>query len=256
MTLTYSQLGNNGRLGNQMFQYAALYGTAFLRGFNLAIPKDGHHLLDTFELTSDIIEDSTKADKTYQEPGFLYDLAIGTIDPNTELRGYFQSPYYFIHCEDRIREEFKFKSSIENKAKEIFAAIKDDRPTCSIHFRRTDYLDKSRYHHVQSSAYYNRCIQVILQNVPNAKFVCFSDDIEWCKDNLGDAFEFVHNSPAVDMAILAKCDMHIIANSSFSWWGAWLSKSQVVLTPAKWFGPAGPPDWQTIYCQGWHQVGD
>ena len=48
MTLTYSQLGNNGRLGNQMFQYAALYGTAFLRGFNLAIPKDGHHLLDTF----------------------------------------------------------------------------------------------------------------------------------------------------------------------------------------------------------------
>ncbi len=255
--MTYSMLGKNGRLGNQMFQYAALMGTSFIRGKKFMIPKEGHDLHDVFELGSQEDFDPTyTAEFVYQEPSFLYDKNVNILPDRTELKGYFQSPYYFLHCEDRIREEFKFKKEIEEEASACVEYFRQkDNPLCSIHFRRTDYLEKSDYHHVQDVNYYNQCLQIIQNNVPNSRFICFSDDIEWCKNTLGNSLEYVHNSPAVDLAIMSKCDMHIIANSSFSWWGAWLSKSSGVLAPSKWFGPSGPSDWRSVYYPGWPKIG-
>ena len=86
-------------------------------------------------------------------------------------------------------------------------------------------------------------------------FIVFSDDIEWCKENMGGNLSFADSSPAVDMCTMSSCDIHIIANSSFSWWGAYLAKSNAVIAPKQWFGPDGPENWDTVYYHNWNIVG-
>tara|TARA_Y100000034_G_C6905427_1_gene419961 strand:- start:879 stop:1649 length:771 start_codon:yes stop_codon:yes gene_type:complete len=255
--LTYLELGQNGRLGNQMFQYAALCGTSFLRGYKFMISSGGHDLLNTFELGSQYEWDESKLpDQMYQEPSFLYDPHVAIVPDNTELKGYFQSPNYFMHCEDEIKKNFKFKQHILDEAEEqMKSLVPENVPTCAIHIRRGDYLQKSTYHACQPPAYYSTAAQAVGEQVPNVHFIIFSDDIEWCKNNMGGNLSFADNSPAVDMCIMSKCNIHIIANSSFSWWGAWLAESNAVIAPKQWFGPDGPENWETVYYPSWNIVG-
>ena len=91
---------------------------------------------------------------------------------------------------------------------------------------------------------------------PKTKFVIFSDDYEWCKENLDSSFlyhDFI--DPYYDMCLMSKCDMHIIANSSFSWWGAYLADNSTVIAPLSWFGETGPKRWCTIWCSHWNVIG-
>ena len=92
----------------------------------------------------------------------------------------------------------------------------------------------------------------ILSTFKSVKFLVFSDDLEWCKNNLPSGVLYSTASDQFeDMCAMTLCDSHIVANSSFSWWGAWLSNSRCVIAPRAWFGPKGPTDWSTIYGHGW-----
>ena len=254
--LTYNKLGQNGRLGNQMFQYAALLGTAFIRGRKFMIVDSGHSLLDTFELGSQEKYDKKhRPNFIYHESSFLYDPNINLIADNTEIMGYFQSPNYFIHCEDEVRKNFIFKKEIKQEAEiELKKLAVPNRPTCSVHIRRTDYIDKSNYHASGDMDYLQNAVKMVNENIPGCTFIVFSDDIPWCKQHLNGDVSFSENTPEVDMCMMSMCPIHIIANSSFSWWAAWLSESQAVIAPKKWFGPDGPKDWSTVYYPTWVQV--
>jgi hypothetical protein len=93
---------------------------------------------------------------------------------------------------------------------------------------------------------------------PDKEFLIFSDDIKWCENadiffgGSSKGFHFSKNDQMVDMCLMSRCTGgHIIANSTFSWWGAWLAKSEKVVAPKNWFGEKGHKDWQDIYCDGW-----
>jgi len=254
---SYSRLGTNGRLGNQMFQYAALYGLGFLRGREVGIPVTGHDLYRAFPSLSATPLETVTAEQLYREPKFEFNEGIWLCPDNTDIDGYFQSEQYFYHCTDRIREEFRFASGIDRLATEFLKqANPDDNPICSIHMRRGDYLQKADYHTVLGSEYYNAALSMVQQQIENVKFLAFSDDVEWVKTILPpeilvvDTSENNENSPIIDMCIMSKCHVHVIANSSFSWWGAWLSGSKAVIAPQQWFGPKGPDTWETVYAHG------
>lgn len=254
--MTYSELGKNGRLGNQMFQYAALVGTSFMRGRKFMIPETGHSLYETFLLGSqEEYDESHTPDFIYTEPRFDYEASVCKVEDNTELKGFFQSPNYFVHCEDKIRDNFLFKPEIEEIAKiQLSKLVPNNRPICSLHIRRTDYLTKTSYHPAEDLAYIKNAVEAVSNNIDGVFFLVFSDDIPWCKENIGGDVAFSTNTPAIDMCMMSKCPIHIIANSSFSWWGAWLSKSKAVIAPKNWFGPDGPDDWSTVYYPTWVQL--
>jgi hypothetical protein len=249
---SYTHLGKNGQLGNQMFQYAALYSLGFLRGTKIKIPSTGHDLLRAFPNLSATIDDTPFRGKTYQEPTFLFDPSIWTLEDGTDLFGYFQSPHYFLHCAHQINAEFTFHDEVQEIANKAITVLNSEL-LCAMHFRRKDYLNLADYHHNQDANYYNEAVSLVLKNYPNVKFIAFSDDVDWCKQNLPkeitvmDTRDQGSDSMFIDMCIMSKCQMHIIANSSFSWWGAFLSRSTGVIAPKKWFGPRGPKEWDTVY---------
>lgn len=249
--ITYSQLGKNGRLGNQMFQYATLLSVGLTRGYQVAIPSN-QQLSKVFKLkNAEYIEDFDNK-LVYKEKDFTFDGSIFLVPDNVDLHGYFQSGYYFGSCEDFVRKEFEFQDEIKQKASQFlekYAGI----PLCSVHVRRGDYKRLSNYHTNLDKEYYIPACSLVYENVPNVKFLVFSDEPDWCRESFkDDKFVIVDTKDdALDLCIMSQCPVHIIANSSFSWWGAWLSRSTAVVAPKQWFGPAGPKTWDSVYQKGW-----
>ena len=249
--ITYSQLGKNGRLGNQMFQYAALFSVGLTRGFEIGIPK-GTKLSEVFQIPNAIQLKDIRVNKLYKEKDFLFDPSIFLIPDECDILGYFQSGNYFNLCKEAILKEFKFKKDIEEKSN-LFLTKFSGKDLCSLHIRRGDYKNLSNYHTNLGSEYYQHAIKVVNDNIKNKHFLVFSDEPEWCKKNLsGDDFTIIDIfDDAVEMCMMSKCKVHIISNSSFSWWGSYLSNSPAVIAPKSWFGPEGPKNWETIYERGW-----
>lgn len=269
---TYKGLGGNGRLGNQMFQYATLLNVAKINNEQFSIPTtvdrhdfrlDGQYeIIDAFpNLTSnkvdkESIEELTK--RQYVEPGFKYDPNVKIVRSSTDLHGYFQSELYFQESEDQIRKEYVFSKDIRSSSKSKMDDIRTlalSEKLCAVHIRRTDYKNNPDYHTNLDSNYYNPAIQGMMSTFPGIKFVIFSDDIEWCKQNMPP--ETIFSTAAdqyEDMCMMSMCDTHIIANSSFSWWASWLGKSELTVAPKQWFGSKGPGDWSTIYRTGWYLI--
>ena len=267
---TYKNLGHNGRLGNQMFQYAALFAQGYRRGSEIVIPKsvtreifplDGEYeLLSAFpnlSATRASQEDMTHITDQYQEKSFLYDGNITLIKDDVDLFGFFQSELYFADIKEEIKREFAFSPDIVSSAKTKLEDIRRNstaqRPSlCALHVRRSDYKNSPEYHTNLGPEYYNIAVQNILSSFENSQLVVFSDDIGWCKNNMPAGTTFsTADSQFEDMCMMSMCDTHIIANSSFSWWAAWLSDSKRVIAPKSWFGPLGPADYSTIYCPSW-----
>lgn len=258
-----SQIGNYGHLGNQMFQYASLRGIASNRGFDWAIPSAGEFgnryplrssIYACFELDSltdhNIIR--TIASQTVVERKFDFDEELFDSCPdNSDLIGYFQSYRYFDQIKDSIRQDFKFKPDVADSAKKFLKDI-DTSNAVSVHVRRTDYVSNSAYHtNIPADFYLN-----VIKNIGNIDHVViFSDDIGWCRENFrGSDVLFSDQSAYIDMCAMSMCRTNIIANSSFSWWAAWLNqwKNKLVFSPSQWFGPANahlntkdliPKDW-------------
>lgn len=244
--LAFNHIGHLGRLGNQMFQYASLRGIAARRGYDFGIPPSkfedewrSHQLFEVFDLPHLSRQNVKYLDggnaPVAQERFFHFDQLLFDQCPNdVSLFGFFQSEKYFKHIEESIKEDFTFREHILEPCKEIAEGFENP---VSLHVRRTDYLTNNANHHNLDLSYYEEA----LKHFDDRQVIVFSDDPEWCKEQslFSDDRFLVSESEdnKIDLCLMTFCTSHIIANSSFSWWGAWLANSQKVIAPSKWFGP-------------------
>ena len=179
------------------------------------------------------------------EPHFHYWPEIKNVPSDCYLMGYWQSEQYFLAAASQIRAEFSFRQPLSPRNIEL-AGQMDQTNAISLHVRRGDYVDNSKNlktYELCSLDYYSASIRHIAERVENPNFFIFSDDIDWAKKNLIIDFShqyISHNQGAEsynDMRLMSCCKHHIIANSSFSWWGAWLNASadKLVIAPKIWF---------------------
>lgn len=240
-----------GGLGNQLFQIATAYSLSidnndeFLVNFNAgsftqkpAIEYKNNVLYKIKELIN-----LSACKYVYYEPFFKYNEIPYTKD--IVLHGYFQSEKYFLKNKELIQKLF-LNDNIIDQLKSKYQNILDN--SVSIHIRRGDYLTKPSFHTNQKIDYYTNSINY-LQNIKN--ILIFSDDIDWCKSNfIDDRISFISElSDYEDLYLMSLCENNITANSSFSWWGAWLNlnKNKKVIMPKLWFGPSANIDWSDIY---------
>ena len=259
----YNHLGKNGRFGNQMFQYAALKGIARKHGYDFCIPsgpktEDGfrdeenqHKLLMAFKMPKVKLVDKFPA-PYFQETKNTFDEDLfENCKDNVNLYGFFQTEKYFKHIEDEIRNDFTFVDDILKPCIDAF----NSEDLIGLHIRRSDYVQKQNYHPLCTLDYYKEALEKLPKKVP---VVVVSDDPEWCSDqSIFDSDRFLiseSDDNIVDMCILSTCKYHIIANSSFSWWGAWLANSEKVIAPKVWFGPAANLDDSDIVPERWERI--
>ena len=187
---------------------------------------------------------------------------------NQALFGFFQSDKYF-YSDAFVVNLFRPARDFMGKLNGIWQHIYYDkiRIPIAVHVRRTDYLQHSDSFPVLPESYYRKAMTLMKAQYPGCEFIFFSDDIPWCKETFGNNEPGIHYSEGhddiTDMYLMAKCRHHIIANSSYSWWGAWLRKIfygldliHTVIAPAVWAGPTwranSPTDkFQDFYCKGW-----
>jgi hypothetical protein len=261
MAISYNRLGSNGRLGNQMFQYAGLRGIAAHRGYNWLIPRpdsygdSNYGLFDCFEMSS--VQESNF--------GFLNAKSISTgqfhfiqeffdsCPDNVNLHDHFTTEKYFLNIEDLIRQDYRFKKEIFNPCKEIIDELENP---IFLHVRRGDYFVNLDAHPVCPISYYEKALNYFDDET---SVLVFSDDIEWCKEQeffqddrfmlseycerypqLSDTLYGKQNSliPYFDLCMMSLCTGGVIANSTLSWWGAWLidKPTQPIVAPKPWFG--------------------
>ena len=263
----------SGGLGNQMFQFAAGYALAKKVNGELSIIFSSG-MGDTqrkYELNNfkDINSYYThfkhspfwiftrfifffKIKKSFHESNtFVYDPAFFDVGQNVDIFGYFQSEKYFNFIRKDILSIFKFKRASDPNYLEVVKKIKASN-SVSVHIRRGDYvLNKTTnaFHGVLSIAYYKKAINHIKANVYKPKLFLFTDDPEW----VGKNFNFLGRFDLIDinrgelsyrdMELMSLCKHNIIANSSFSWWGAWLNLNQdkIVIAPKKWLRDESVP---------------
>ena len=179
------------------------------------------------------------------EPYFNYWPAFFKLDHDCYLYGYWQSEQYFKDFADIIRQDFAFKIPLDERNKKVVLEMTNTQ-SVSLHVRRGDYVNdpkNSNIMHICSLEYYRQAINHIVNRIEQPVFYIFSDDIVWVKEHLSIEFPCVyidHNSGSEsyrDMQLMSLCKHHVIANSSFSWWGAWLNANpeKTVIAPREWF---------------------
>ena len=179
------------------------------------------------------------------EPHFNFFSEFFSINSNSYLYGYWQSEKYFKRAEQLIRKDFSFKVPLIGKNKLISSQIANSNAV-SIHIRRGDYVSDaktSKIMNICDKRYYEKAIAYISSKIDNAVFYVFSDDLDWARQNIvfpHPCLFIDHNrneNSHFDMHLMSLCKHHIIANSSFSWWGAWLNRSvdKIVVAPKCWF---------------------
>lgn len=259
--ITFHMLGKTGRLGNQMFQYAATKSAAINCNSLFAIPIENHELSNWFNIDCKFYSLEQNLSlinklKYYNEAIFHYDSRFQTITDNTTLFGYFQSDKYFEKYEHIIRKDFTFKDQILDNVATFMKDLSGQKEIVSVHIRRGDYVNLQQFHPLCSEKYYNEAMNIM----GDCKFLIFSDDIQWCKNTFGNSRDIIYSdlpSHISDLCAMTMCDHNIIANSSFSWWGAWLNnnKNKKVVAPARWFGESySDKNTKDIYCESWIKI--
>jgi hypothetical protein len=278
--LAFNHLGSLGRLGNQMFEYAALRGIAAYHGYEWCIPPsdrkgiENYSLHECFNLAPQINESVIEEFEYAQEPHFHFSQELFEKCPdNVSLYGFFQSEKYFQHISDEIRNDFTFHDRHLSPCKEMIESVEGE--PIMLHVRRGDpnltdprgfkwsYIQCGDQHPVQSIEYYERALAEFDDDQP---VIVFSDSMDWVKEQeffSGDRFlisepeqKYADGSftPYVDLCLMSLCSHAIIANSSMSWWGAWLQSNpnKKVIAPRMWFGPAyADKDIKDLYCSDW-----
>jgi hypothetical protein len=281
--ITFQNIGYMGRLGNQMFQFASTLGIGERNGFDVRFPienckfsqntgpidlKTGSlsqvkcDLLECFDIPEKYFISSSEIRiySLYNESRFEYDAFTERISDGTSLNGYYQTEKYFLDIKENIKEIFKFKSEFTNPVDSILSGIKDGKELISLHVRRGDYTLYPDHHPTCDPEYYKKALDEIKKiSGDDIKIIIFSDDKEWCLNNMGNIIgdDFVISpidNPYSELYMMTKCNYHIIANSSFSWWGSWLSNSKLTVAPSKWFGSAMDKNTQDIYLKEWISI--
>lgn len=181
---------------------------------------------------------------------------------NTQLIGYWQSEAYFASIRSTLLSDFRLARPLSYRATEMAVNIRAT-IAVSLHVRRGDYAtlpEVTSYHGICGQTYYRKAVQYMKSKVPDARFFVFSDDPAWCRQSLegSGAMTIVEpsDSAAEDMYLMSLCRHHIVTNSSFSWWGAWLNlrSDKVVIAPKLWISPIAPvqpdiipPDWLVMH---------
>lgn len=270
-----------GGLGNQMYQFAA--------GEALATKLDTTHYLDTnwFEEikgNADVVQRVFELDGFAIQPrdisikdrvrlrlspptifkegeDYNYHSGFEDLSGNVILDGYWQSFKYFENASDTVRKVFHFPMPSQAENISLIKQIKESE-SVSIHVRRGDYNTErgKSFHGLLDKTYYDKALADITEYTKKPTLFVFSDEIEWCKANLAFSHPTIFvdsNSPntgAQDMQLMSSCKHNIIANSSFSWWAAWLNTNphKRVYAPKNWFKNVEavkdriPPKWQLI----------
>jgi hypothetical protein len=188
-----------------------------------------------------------------------YDKNILKVKPNAYIDGYWQSYLYFEDTFSLFRDCFKLKSPLSLEALKISDQIKSSVYTVGIHVRRTDYIQKYGSLYVTLGMdYYEAAMKIFLNKNPSVRFFVFSDDIEWCMQNFKNSSNifFVSNGKLreeEELILMSQCQNNIIANSTFSWWAAWLNShsAKIVIAPAKWFLKNSDNFIKSLYPSSW-----
>jgi hypothetical protein len=201
----------------------------------------------------------------YRESHFHYDPAFQGLGPQTSLFGYFQSERYFSSIAEPLRHWFSPREPLAEASAEMLVHIEQSALPISLHIRRGDYLKPgtAEYHGILGESYYRQALAYLEGAFGrDADFFVFSDDPAAAEQvlNFVPASRLNHvrgdpQRPWEDMALMARCRHHVTANSSFSWWGAWLNPSpdKIVVAPRAWFAPAELRKVNTadLYPPGW-----
>jgi len=249
--ITKKDLAIGPQFGSQMGQYAGLYAVSKMTGHEIVFLDEcmrvGHgvKLFDAFDLKDKIIDGRNIKFNDYSPKDIPFDTSVFNIskDENWNFGGCFHTYNYWHDYREDLLKIYTFKPHIVKQAEEYLSKIRHPEfPTISLHFRRTDYLKVSSLN--LSNSYYNDAMKTICDqlNAYSYTILIFSDDIKWCKANLGgeNVFYSENNSNYVDMCMMSMCDHNIIANSTFSWWGAYLNqnKNKKVVCPMQYIGPS------------------
>jgi hypothetical protein len=282
-----------GGLGNQMFQYAVARRIALERSTELVLdlgwfgrqaPQDTPraYALDVFvaddhvrrvaidlpvpvnRLQAGIAlvrERLHRGPRIVRQRGTGFDAQVLDAPDGALLVGYFQSERYFGPVADAIRTDFALRAALSPAAEQVAEKIAAAGASISLHVRRGDYVtnpNAKQFHGTLGSDHYRRALGRI--DRPDAQVFVFSDDPDWCAAELelGQPTTVLPRdgrSAAEDMVLMSRCDHHVIANSSFSWWGAWLDPrpEATVVAPARWaldaeadFADVCPPRWLRV----------
>ncbi len=260
----------SGGLGNQMFQYA-LYRQLLAMGREVKIDDETCYRdagtrakqLSVFGITYEkatreelIALTDAKMDllsrirrkltgrrtRSYRERQFNFDAAVFQLE-EAYLEGCWQSEKYFPMVREELRQKFTMQMPVNEGTRRFLEQI-EQTEAISVHIRRGDYLQEAQqatYGGICTDSYYERAIDLMQERHPQAAFYLFSNDAGWVKEHMtGDQFIIVdcneESTGYLDMLLMSRCRHHIIANSSFSWWGAWLGQNpdREIIAPAKW----------------------
>lgn len=243
---TYSQLGNYGALGNQLWQIAGVVGRALQEECLVEFPKWDYH--PYFNVPHTFFEHKPGREMVDFHPDYMQDLK------------------HFAGFEQVVRRMFQPSEGILFEIDDLDLAHRT-----AVHVRRANNLQLPDHHPVPSLDYFERAIDMMQ---PEGLLVC-SDDLEWCKNqsifkdamfgrgtppgidvmHLTSPTPFTNREAAIDLHMMARCKQHIIPNSTMSWWSAFIADSERVIYPEQWFGPAlshidtsvmFPDDWESL----------
>ncbi len=231
-----------GGLGNNMFQYATAFSYAKRHNKILKVLRTTSRIFNSFLIPKNVIlEEKPKYQKAFFERGSKasFEQVMGD-DSFQYLDGYFQNEAFFKEYREDILNEFKLKKELNSVNKNL-AKKMNETNSVAVHIRRGDYLRNFK-NDVLSNHYYLLAMDYIASKVDNPFFYIFSDDTKWVKNNLKVKYNHmvVENNrggdAVFDMYLMSLCKHNIIANSTFSWWGAWLNqnKDKIVIAPRVW----------------------
>ena len=270
--ITFSQLGALGRLGNQLYQYAAAKAVSLKTGNVLKIPNPDYMkwhgqncLLNNFKIECEFLELSEYQNikGRFVEPNHMgYYPEVFQVPPDTDLYGFFQSAHYFQDCEEQIRKEFALLDHLEREASEYMNELKKDgHEIVSLHVRRGDNTDGTnpslghyygendvfsedsifgKYFEAAKRKFEGKKVKYLIFTGGSREQETNEKDIEWCKKNIsGENILYCEGkSDIIDFAIMKACDHNITChNTSFGWWAAYLNKNEekIVVAPKSYF---------------------
>jgi glycosyl transferase family 11 len=273
-----------GGLGNQMFQYATGRALALRRQTKLVLDlgwleRSPAHVtprryeLDCFRIEAELRRIYPRTalgrlgeffrvlPRVEREQPLRFEPRTLELSGRVRLVGYWISQRYFEDCAEQIRQDFRFRAPLDGRNRELAERIRAT-TAVSVHVRRGDYVthDATRaFHGVLPLDYYYAAIDRIRDVVHDPQFFVFSDDPDWCRANLeiGPTVYVDHNrrQGCEDLRLMSLCRHHVIANSSFSWWGAWLNPhaDKIVIAPRRWVADPSvatndvvPDEWVTM----------
>lgn len=260
-----------GGLGNQIFQIVAAYSHATKNNdtavFDLNNSHTPHQGQNISKYKNNIFNGFNHMDnvydvcnKVFSQPGHSYcDIPYFN---NQQLQGFFQSEKFFLNVKTDVINKLTNGLMVEKEKYEnvidFINGLKEHggvRRLVSVHIRRGDYIKFPTIHTLCGLSYYTKALSLMEEKIGDFTPIFISDDKQWCLDTFNGIIS-PFSDEIEDLILMSNCDHNIIANSSFSWWGAYLNlnPNKIVIGPKRWFGPAGPQDQDDTLPNNWIKI--